>query len=303
MNRSNLAAIALLAVVGFSPSAEGHSASQDQSASTQDSSFADLRQRAEVGDTQAQYLLFLRYKERESTLAERTEAISWLRKAAEAGHAMAQVTLGLLYKGGKRGVVQNSEEAVKWFRKSAEQCNAYGQSELGLMYETGDGVAKDEAEAVRWYTRAADQGLAVSKFDLAFMYENGHGVAADIPKAIALYEEAALSIPTARHNLAVLYYDGKLVGKDSIAAYKWAVLSISAEFMRIIGEAMGKEQDSHHEPRLGHAVLLLEDIAKGMKKKDKQVAIHMAQEWINANSARLGEEPQHFPNTLATIKK
>jgi len=171
------------------------------------------------------------------------------------------------------------------------------------MYERGDGVAKDEAEAVRWYTRAADQGLAVSKFDLAFMYENGHGVAADIHKAIALYEEAALSIPTARHNLAVLYYDGKLLPKDSIAAYKWAVLSISAEFMRIIGEGMGEGEDFHPEPRLGHAVLLLKDIAKGMKKKDKQVAIYMAQEWINANSARLGEEPQRFPATLATIKK
>lgn len=269
----------------------------------QASSLDELRKRAEAGDAEAQYSLFLQYQEGKSPVEDRAEAVIWLRKAAEAGHATAQLTLGLLYREGKRGVARNPEEAVQWFRKSAEQGNASGESELGLMYERGEGIAKDEAEAVRWYTRAADHGLTISKFDLAFMYENGHGVPVDVDKAIALYEESAFTIPTARRNLAILYHDGKLRPKDLAAAYEWALLDVSAEERRTLQQGMGEGEDFDPTPRLGHALVLLEGFAKGMSKKDKENGLRMAQDWIRINAAHLGDEPQTFLETAKHIKK
>jgi len=283
--------------------AEPRSSSPKQAVSARTPSLVDLRQRAEAGDSEAQYQLFLRYEEGKSSIEERTEAVNWLRKAAEAGHAMAQVTLGLLCREGKRGVAKNLEEAVQWFRKAGEQGNASGESELGFMYERGDGVPKDEAEAARLYTRAADHGLPVAKFDLAFMYENGRGVPVYITKATALYEEAALNIPTARRNLAILYFNGKLVPKDPAAAYKWALLDVSAEERRVMKSGMGEGEDFDPKPRLGYALILLEDLAKGMSKKDKQAGRRTAEEWIQANAARLGDEPKWFAQTMKNIKK
>ena len=305
MRKKKVLATPLLLVSVFSLLAaevESHLRLPARVGQPQASSLDELRKRAEAGDAEAQYSLFLKYKEGESPVEDRPEAVAWLRKAAEAGHAMAQVTLGLLYREGKRGVARNPEEAVQWFRKAAEQGNASGESELGLMYERGEGVSKDEAEAVRWYTRAADHGLPISKFDLAFMYENGRGVPADVDKAIALYEESAYSIPTARRNLAILYHDGKLRPKDLAVAYKWALLDVSAEERRALREAREGE-DFDPTPRLGHALVLLEDFAKGMSKKDKQNGLRMAQDWLRSNAAYLGDEPQTFTASVKRIKK
>ena len=272
-----------------------------QEAQPQAPALAELRKRAEAGDAQAQYRLYLQYQEGKSPIEGRAEAIDWLRKAAGAGNPTAQVELGLLYRGGKLGATKNPEEAVQWFRKAAEQGDASGESELGFMYEAGDGIVKDEAEAARWYTRAADHGLPVAKFDLAFMYEHGRGVPVDVDKAIVLYEESAFTIPTARRNLAILYHNGKLRPKDLTAAYKWALLSVSAEEKRIFRER--KDVGEHFEPRLGYALVLLEDFAKGMSKKDKENGVRMAQDWVHSNAAQLGDEPQTFPETLKGMKE
>jgi hypothetical protein len=306
MTKKNILATALILASGRLPlvlGAEFHLHLPERAAQTQAPALGELHKRAEAGDAQAQYLLFLHYQEGESPIEDREEAVGWLRKAAETGNAKAQVSLGLLYRGGNLGVARNPEAAVQWFRKSAEQGNASGESELGFMYETGDGIAKDETEAARWYMRAADHGLPIAKFDLAFMYEQGHGVPVDIDKAITLYEEAAFSIPAARRNLAILYHDGKLRPKDLAAAYKWALLDVSAEERRTLREGSGKGEYFDPKPRLGYAIVLLEDFAKGMSTKDKETGVRMAQDWIQSHAAQLGDEPRTFPGTLKRIKK
>ena len=301
------ATVVLLSTVLFlsCPAARAQTDSPQQSAPAQASPIAELQRRAEAGDPKAQFRLAILYERGDGVPRNDAEAVRWLRKAAEAGYADAQVNLGLIYRQGTRGITKNPEEAVQWFRKAAEQGNAYGQCELAFMYENGDGVAQDDAEAVRWYTRAADQGLPVAKFDLAFMYENGRGVPADVTKAIALYEEAALSIPTARNNLAVLYSEDETVPKNNVLAYKWALLTISAEFKRILdeGKASGsKPVPFDPEPRLGRAVILAERIAKGMSKSDKLKGRTLAQQWIDSNATRLGDEPTLFPMAIHGLK-
>jgi len=260
-------------------------------------SISDLRRDAESGNPEAQYKLGLHYLDASDVSRDDTEGLKWLRKSAEAGHPLSQVTLGLIYREGSHGTAENSAESVKWLRKAAEAGDAHGQSELGFMYERGEGVTKDTAEAVRLYTLAANQNLPVAQFDLAYMYENGYGVPADAGEVVILYEKAAISIPTARTNLAVLFSDGKSVPRDSIRAYMWGLLAVSAEFNRM----MSKEPD-HPDSRFGHSLLLLEKISKEMSKHAKKPGRIQATEWINSHASQLGKEPHFFPFAISGLK-
>jgi uncharacterized protein len=203
-------------------------------------SLAELQQRAETGDAEAQYQLAIRYTSGNGVSKDNLEAVKWFRKSAESGHAMAQVTLGLNCSDGRRGVKEDPAQAVDWFRKAANQGNANGHSELGFMYERGEGVSQDDREAARLTGLAAAQTLPIAQFDLAYMLENGKGIATDLQRAAELYESAAVTIPTARYNLAVMYSKDKSVQKDLVLAYKWVLLDISAEHMRILtGDKVG----------------------------------------------------------------
>jgi TPR repeat protein len=261
-------------------------------------SVAELLQHAQAGDAAAQYKLAVRYSSGNGVAKDDAVALTWFRKSAESGYALGQTSLGLIYREGNYGVKKDPEQAVDWFRRAANQGNASGQSELGFMYERGEGLPQDDQEAAKLYTLAAAQGLPVAQFDLAYMYESGKGVALDPLKALELYESAAMGIPTARHNLAVMYFSGKLVHKDLVLAYKWALLAISAEFVRIIEE--GHPDDP--EPRLGRALIFAQDVAKHMNKDEKKSARGMAEQWINSNRARLGEEPRLFPGSIEHLK-
>ena len=97
-------------------------------------SVAELQQRAEAGNVEAQYNLAVRYSSGRGVPQNDAEALTWFRKSAESGHAPAQVTLGLIYREGSRGVKKDPEHAVDWFRKAANQGDPNGQSELGFMY-------------------------------------------------------------------------------------------------------------------------------------------------------------------------
>jgi len=261
-------------------------------------SVAELLQQAQGGDVAAQYKLAVRYSSGNGVTKDDAQAFKWFRKAAESGYALGQVSLGLIYREGNYGVKPDAAQAVDWFRKAADQGNAHGQSELGFMYEGGEGLPQDDREAARLYALAAAQGLAVAQFDLAYMYENGKGVDPDPHKATELYESSAVSIPTARHNLAVMYFGGKSINKDLVLAYKWVLLDVSAEHTR----TLTRDLDVTDEPRLGYALILAGDIAKHMSKDEKKSGRIQAEEWIHSNAARLGEEPRFFQESIARLK-
>jgi TPR repeat protein len=287
----------MLSFVVFSLGAFAQEPGSPPKPATSAPTIADLQRNAQAGDAAAQYQLALHYFNGHGVSKDDAEGLEWLRKAAEAGHSLAQVSLGLAYRTGYYGIKEDMNEAVKWLRRASDARDAHGQSELGFMYERGDGVTKDAAEAVRLYALAADQGLPIAQFDLAYMYENGSGVSADTERAVKLYEKAAIGVPTARFNLAVLYSDGKSVPRDSIKAYMWGVLAASAEFTR------NMEEPKNPDSRFGHALILLEKIAKGMSKNDKKEGRSQATEWINSHANQLGKEPHFFPFMLSGLSK
>ena len=101
-----------------------------------------------------------------------------LRQRAEQGDTEAQYDLGLMYANGE-GVARDDEQAVRWFRLAAEQGDADAQFNLSFMYLNGEGVPQDYEEAIRWFRAAAEQGLATAQFYLGFMYDSGRGVPRD----------------------------------------------------------------------------------------------------------------------------
>ena len=108
------------------------------------------------------------------TSPDERQALEWFR--ASRGEAIAQDNLGVMYQGGRGGLVQDDGQAVQWFRKAAEQGYAPGEHDLGNMYLNGSGVPQDDAQAVAWYRKASEQGYPPAQHNLGFSYFNGRGV-------------------------------------------------------------------------------------------------------------------------------
>lgn len=77
-----------------------------------------------------------------------------LRARAEAGNSAAQLELGLNYRTGM-GVPADAAQAFAWTLKAARQGNVDAQYFAGAMYFAGEGVARDNLEAYKWYLLAA----------------------------------------------------------------------------------------------------------------------------------------------------
>ncbi len=114
-----------------------------------------VRQQAEQGNADAQFLLGVMYASGEGVSEDKEEAAKWFRKVAELGNSNVQLLLGLAYLKGE-GVNEDKSEAVKWIRKAAHQGNSAAQFTLGLMYAEGEGVNEDKLEALKWFIKAAD---------------------------------------------------------------------------------------------------------------------------------------------------
>jgi TPR repeat protein len=94
--------------------------------------------------------------------------------AAEVGNSQAQFLLGRMYEEGD-GVTKDSVVAVKWYRLAAESGHATSQRRLAGAYALGRGVEKDEKLGLYWIQEAAKNGDARAQKQLAVGYEWGIG--------------------------------------------------------------------------------------------------------------------------------
>ena len=133
---------------------------------------AELRKKAEAGDTHAQRELATAYLNGEvDGKSNSAEAMIWWHKAAELGHAKSQSILGARYLYGFDGP-KDTSRAVEFLRKAAVQGWDIAQRYLGNIYFYGNGVPRDYIEAAEWYRLAADQGDATAQSNLGLMYSN-----------------------------------------------------------------------------------------------------------------------------------
>ncbi len=77
---------------------------------------------------------------------------------AQNGDTDAQYQLGLLYLEGQ-STIQDFEEAAKWFELAAEKNHMQAQYQLGLFYKTGFGVDIDPGKSYMWLNLAAAAGV------------------------------------------------------------------------------------------------------------------------------------------------
>jgi putative methionine-R-sulfoxide reductase with GAF domain len=101
---------------------------------------------------------------------------------AEAGDSIAQYEMALRYADGE-GVSQNYQSAMAWFAKAAANGNNDAQWKLGLGYIKGIGVPHDERKAAVWFKRAANHGDIRAQSALSDLYLSGRGVPRDYVRA------------------------------------------------------------------------------------------------------------------------
>ena len=101
---------------------------------------------------------------------------------ANAGDSIAQYEMALRYADGE-DVPQNYQDAMKWFAKAAANGNDKEQWKLGLGYMKGIGVPQDERKAGVWFKRAANQGEIRAQSALSDAYLNGRGILRDYVRA------------------------------------------------------------------------------------------------------------------------
>ncbi len=166
---------------------------------TSDSTISAIRNAAEQGDPDAQYILGRSYYYGKGTVQDKQLGIYWLQKSAEQNHAEAQFNLAhfyfrdhskvdksealdLLKKAAEQNIpeaqyslyevynndnpfirIKNVPEAIKWLRKAAENDDIEAQLQLANYYYKGIGVSKNEAEARKWSIRAVNNYSKRSK--------------------------------------------------------------------------------------------------------------------------------------------
>jgi TPR repeat protein len=211
--------------------------------------FGRLLADAQAGSAAAESVLGALYEVGSPTMRRQDgEAAKWLGKAAEQGEPQAQFGLGVMYANG-RGVPQDYAQAVKWFHAAVDRGNLAPCFYLGLFYENGLGVAKNDAEAVKWYTKAAAAGQTGLQFDLAVGVGKGQHAADGESEVISnLSMVPPQALVGAEYNLGMLYWNGRGVPVDKVAAYKWFVLAAGhgnrlAEYnMRLLARRMSDAQ-------------------------------------------------------------
>jgi TPR repeat protein len=137
---------------------------------------------------------------------ERTTLLE-LRNSANAGNREAQYLLGIAYRAGE-GFVADDKLAVRWFREAAKQGFARGQFAYGLCLLEGSGVPQNKADGITWMTAADKQGVAGAAISLGRAYHAGDGVPKNVERASGYYEKALdLGYPEAGYWLAALFFE------------------------------------------------------------------------------------------------
>lgn len=87
-----------------------------------------------------------------------TAALPILKPLAEQGNADAQFFLYLMYKEGEH-IPRDDKQVAYWLEKLAKNGDAYAQFNLALMYRKGEGVQSDRSKSKMLFKQACDNGL------------------------------------------------------------------------------------------------------------------------------------------------
>ena len=235
-------------------------------------SIEEIRQHAEEGIVEAQWLLGYKYYHGVEVPEDLGLAVKWFRKGARKGYARAQRALGEMYENGM-GVEQSHRKALGWYLKAAKQGERRAQVSVAMIYSHGMpdgdsdrrnwprfGVRLDDAEALKWFRPAAEDGHTMASYRLGVMFDRGLGTESDQAEAGRWYLKAAdQDYPPAQIEIGRRYRDGHGVVTDLVRAHMW--LSIAGK-----DELYAVEQE-------------LASVAKAMTPEQIAEAERLASEW------------------------
>jgi TPR repeat protein len=218
-----------------------------------------LEQASDHGDTEAQLLLGMCYKEGKGVAKSESCYIRFLTKSADDGCSEAQLELGkhhlFIYHvesavNGERlikrkSLMRNSlDNAECWLRKAADQNNLEAGYHLALVYLYKDNPLK----AVQLLHVVACNGDPESQQHLGQWYESGFCVTKDLPTAASYYRKAAnQGHAYAQYRLGCCYQLGSGVDLDCLEAEKWFQMAAkqgSSEAKVALQSAHGRKVDS-----------------------------------------------------------
>jgi localization factor PodJL len=149
-----------------------------------------LKERAETGDTLAQFDYASRLASGRGVGQDQAAAVRWFEKAAAKGMAQAQFRLGAAYEKGI-GAPRDARKAADYYEKAANQGHVRAMHNLGVVLAEGVNGKPDYAAAAQWFRRAAEYGLLDSQFNLAILYARGLGVPQDMGQSYVWFAVAA----------------------------------------------------------------------------------------------------------------
>ena len=167
---------------------------------------------AENGNAEAQYMLATVYLLAGEPLHDTAKYVEWIQKAAAGG-----------WKAAKEQIAETTSQTDRW----AEQGNAMGMCMAAAEYRDGKTLCglpheKDILKATELFEKAFAAGAKEGAKELAKMYEEGIGVSSDLAKAHEWSLKAAeLGDVTSQLSVGVNYLQGNGVAKDAIMAVKW----------------------------------------------------------------------------------
>ena len=157
----------------------------------------------------------------ESTpLEERDKVAEELEQIANQGDTHAQYLMGLLYRDGGL-LVPDTEQARHWLELSAQELPD-AQYALGKLYLSDNPDVHDPAKGLYWLQRAADNGHEYATYRLGKEYLSGENIPKDAAQAAAYIRQASEQAnPYAQYLLGKLYLMGEGVPKDKESAQYW----------------------------------------------------------------------------------
>ena len=114
----------------------------------------ELLDKANNGDSNAQYTIARAYELGKRMKTDKKKAIEWYTKAADQGHLEAGYRLGLIYYKGIGGYKIDLKKAFHYISMAAKGNHKRSQAHMAKMYENGDGIGKDKTFSDYWYEQA-----------------------------------------------------------------------------------------------------------------------------------------------------
>ena len=151
---------------------------------------SSLRQAAEAGNSNAQFVIATRYLNGENVTADAAKAAYWYGKAAASGLAPAQYRVATLFERGT-GVEKNMAAALAWYERAGVLGNVKAMHNAAVISAGNEAGSPNYAAAYKWFSLAAAHGLKDSEFNLAVLIERGMGTKADPAEALFWYYAAA----------------------------------------------------------------------------------------------------------------